>query len=99
MTHLWRCRLFVFLLSSLVVPFVSAQHSFENTAIVRTVDLGGALVHVTTTYAVRSEKDGSQKYILALSEKEEENTHFMEAKVKGQSEVLSVERTGYDAER
>lgn len=99
MTHLWRCRLFIFLLSSLAVSLTSAQHSFENTAIVRTVELGGALVHVTTTYAVRAENDGSQKYTIALSEREEEKTHFMEAKIKGQFAVLPIERTGYNAER
>lgn len=56
-------------------------------------------MHVTTTYAVRSDKDGSQQYKIALSEREQEKTHFIEAKVKGQFEVLPVESVGYDAER
>lgn len=99
MLQFWRCRLFIFLLSSLAATLTLAEHSFENTAIVRTVELGGALVHVTTTYAVRAEEDGSKQYLIALSEHEQEKTNFLEVKIKGQSAVLPVESHGYSPER
>jgi oligosaccharyltransferase complex subunit alpha (ribophorin I) len=70
----------------------AASHSFENTAIVRTVDLGGSLVHVTTTYAVRALDNSAKQYIVSLGEKEAESTSWFEAKLKGQSEPLSVTR-------
>ncbi|KAL1944192.1 hypothetical protein VTO73DRAFT_3377 [Trametes versicolor] len=84
------------ILSALVLPLcVSAANSFENTAIVRTVELGGALVHVTTTYAVKALEDGSSIYTLALGEQEHAHTSWLEAKLKGQSEVLPLEDFGY----
>ncbi|KAI0268194.1 oligosaccharyl transferase alpha subunit [Gloeopeniophorella convolvens] len=67
-----------------------ASRSFENTAIVRTVDLGGSLVHVTTTYAVRSLDNGSKQYVVTLGEKEAQTTSWIEAKLKGQNEPLTV---------
>ncbi|KAI0053636.1 oligosaccharyl transferase alpha subunit [Auriscalpium vulgare] len=79
------------LLGILLPSLVSAAHSFENTAIVRTVELGGALVHVTTTYAIRALESGSQKYTVTLGEKEGQLTSFLEAKLKGKSDPLNVE--------
>lgn len=88
------------ILSALVLPLcVSAANSFENTAIVRTVELGGALVHVTTTYAVKALEDGSSIYTLALGEQEHAHTSWLEAKLKGQSEVLPLEDFGYHPDR
>lgn len=87
----WRTPLlflFAFLCQSLVC--VLAEHSFENAAIVRTVDLGGSLVHVTTTYAIKALENGAQKYAIALGEKEAALTSYIEAKIKGQSELLEV---------
>ncbi|KAI9447969.1 oligosaccharyl transferase alpha subunit [Lactarius indigo] len=84
-------RLPVLALASLSWSFVSAaSHSFENTAIVRTVDLGGSLVHVTTTYAIRALDNGAQQYLVTLGEKEAQSTSWFEAKLKGQSEPLTV---------
>ncbi|OJT10161.1 Dolichyl-diphosphooligosaccharide--protein glycosyltransferase subunit 1 [Trametes pubescens] len=84
------------ILSALVLPLcASAANSFENTAIVRTVELGGALVHVTTTYAVKALEDGSSVYTLALGEQEHAHTSWLEAKLKGQAEVLPLEDFGY----
>ncbi|OCH92878.1 oligosaccharyl transferase alpha subunit [Obba rivulosa] len=91
----WRCCLSLFLLGVLGPGVVSAGHSFENTAIVRTVELGGSLVHVTTTYAVKALEDGSRLYTLALADSEHEKTSWLEAKIKGEAAVLSLEEFGY----
>lgn len=95
MARRWRtCLSFLFL--SLTAPaLVSAEHSFENTAIVRTVELGGSLVHLTTTYAVRALEDGSSIYTIALSEKEQQKTSWIQAKIKGQAVALELEHFGF----
>ncbi|KAI0327775.1 oligosaccharyl transferase alpha subunit [Cubamyces sp. BRFM 1775] len=94
----WRAPL-SFLISVFVLPLcTSAANSFENTAIVRTVELGGALVHVTTTYAVKALEDGSSVYTLALGEQEHAHTSWLEAKLKGQSALLPLEDFGYHPE-
>ncbi|KAI0650316.1 oligosaccharyl transferase alpha subunit [Trametes meyenii] len=91
----WRAPL-SFLFSVFVLPLcTSAANSFENTAIVRTVELGGALVHVTTTYAVKALEDGSSVYTIALGEQEHAHTSWLEAKLKGQSALLPLEDFGY----
>ena len=86
----WRSGLPLFLLVSLS-PLIAAGHSFENTAIVRTVKLGGSIVHVTTTYAVKALEDGSSVYTIALGNKEHEAASWLVAKVRGQSEPLPLE--------
>jgi len=68
----------------------AAAHSFENTAIVRTVDLGGSLVHVTTTYAIRALDSGAKQYVVSLGEGEAQSVNWFEAKLKGQSVPLKV---------
>ena len=84
-------RLPALALASLSWSFVSAvSHSFENTAIVRTIDLGGSLVHVTTTYAIRALDNGAQQYLVTLGEKEALSTSWFEAKLKGQNDPLTV---------
>ena len=93
MAKTWRAP-FSFAVLSLLVNLVSAEHSFENTAIVRTVDLGGSLVHVTTTYAVRALEDDSSIYTIALGEDEARKTSWIQAKVKGQSAPLELEHFG-----
>lgn len=94
MARLWQSRVSLLLLGLLVSPLVSAEHSFENTAIVRTVELGGSLVHVTTTYAVRALDDGSSIYTIALGEDEHKKTSWIQAKMKGESEPLHLEHFG-----
>jgi oligosaccharyltransferase complex subunit alpha (ribophorin I) len=85
-------RLPVLALATLSSTLVSAlPHSFENTAIVRTVDLGGSLVYVATTYAIRALEDGAKQYVVSLGEKEAQTVSWFEAKLKGaQSEPLKV---------
>jgi hypothetical protein len=75
-----------------------ATQPFENTAIVRTVDLGGSLIHITTTYAIRALAT-ADVYTVALAPEERQKTSWIEAKVKGQPNALSLEDVGYDADR
>ena len=91
----WRRPIPLLLLSLLCSSFSSA-HSFENTAIVRTIDLGGSLVHVTTTYAVKALENDATVYTLALAEREHERTSWLEAKIKGQQDILPMESAGFD---
>lgn len=73
-----------------------ALASFENTAIVRTVELGGALVHITTTYAVRALAPDAGTYTFSLSEEDAQRTSFVEARVKGQKAPLALEKYGFN---
>jgi len=83
----------VSLLSFTFLAAVKAD-SFENTAIVRTVELGGALVHVTTTFAVKALEAGAGVYTVALSDAEKQKTSWLEAKVKGQAKPLAIAERG-----
>ncbi|KAI0921757.1 hypothetical protein AcV5_000735 [Taiwanofungus camphoratus] len=98
MAQLWSCCLRFVVLGLLFSSLVLADHSFENTAIVRTVELGGSLVHVTTTYAVKALDNGAQVYTIALGEREHKRTSWLEAKLKGQATLLPLEDAGYDSE-
>lgn len=98
MSPRWRALPF-FLVGFLTSSLTCASQSFENTAIVRTVELGGSLVHVTTTYAVKALEDGSNLYTVALGENERKRTSWIEAKIKGQSQLLGLEDLGYDQKR
>jgi hypothetical protein len=77
---------------ALVLPAVALQrgHRFENTAIVRAVDLGGSLVHVTTTYAIKALTDGSDIYTIALTPEEKAKTSWIQVKAKGQQQALDI---------
>lgn len=94
----WR-RPLPLLLLGLLCPSLTSAHSFENTAVVRTIDLGGSLVHVTTTYAVKALENDATVYTLALAEREHERTSWLEAKIKGQQEILHMESAGFDSEK
>ncbi|KAK0190947.1 Ribophorin I [Armillaria mellea] len=83
------------LLGLLFSALPAAGHSFENTAIVRTVDLGGSLVYVTTTFAARALEQDASIYTIALGNEEEEKTSWLDIKVKGQQESLTAS-TSYD---
>lgn len=95
----------VLLLLSLLctlLPSLATVHNdnkFENTAVVRTVELGGSLVHVRTTYAVRALQSGAKAYTIALGEREASRTHFMEVRVKGQKELPTLESVGLQPEQ
>lgn len=90
-----------FLLLSLllsVVTYVLGDHSFENEAIVRTVEVGGAVVRTKTTYAVKALDSASSIYVFALSAYQHEKLAGMEAKIKG-GEKLALQNYGFNAGR
>ncbi len=70
------------------------SYSFENTAIVRQVELAGSLVQVVTTYAVKALEKDAKAYTIALSSNDKEKTSWLEAKVKGQQQALPVRDHG-----
>lgn len=83
------------LLSLAITSTTGVEHhpaSFENTAIVRSIDLGGSTSQVTTTYQVRSLQDGSNEYYFTLSDNDAARTSWMEAKVKGSSAPLVLKQ-------
>lgn len=82
------------LVSSLLPSFSLAGTAFENTALVRTIELGGSLVHVSTTYAVKALEPGQTVYHIALGKDEREKTSWIEAKVKGQVRPLDIADLG-----
>ncbi|CAK5262716.1 unnamed protein product [Mycena citricolor] len=83
------------IVSASVTP--ARADSFENTAVVRTIELGGSLVQVVTTYAVKSLEAGSQVYTIAFDDSEMEKTSWLEARIKGQTNPLPVTSRGVDA--
>ena len=76
-----------------------ASDAFENSAIVRVVELGAALAHVRTTYSIKSLDGESSTYAFAVGEKEHEKTSFIEVKVKGKPRPLQLAPATYDPER
>ncbi|KAK7470656.1 dolichyl-diphosphooligosaccharide--protein glycosyltransferase subunit 1 [Stygiomarasmius scandens] len=89
MLQCWRA-LAIPLLVSIASAFAASSQSFENSAIVRTVDLGGSLVHVTTTFAARALEPNANAYTITLTEEEIHRTSWLEVKVKGQQQPLTV---------
>jgi dolichyl-diphosphooligosaccharide---protein glycosyltransferase subunit 1 (ribophorin I) len=84
----------------LISPITAALQvplSFENTAVVRTIELGGSAVHVTTTYTTRSLGKENNVYYFVVPKKEDEKTSWVDVKIKGQSSTLLVEKHGIDA--
>ena len=76
---------------------LASSQSFENTAIVRTVELGGSVVHVTTTYAIKALEDGLKTYTVTLGRDEKARTSWLQAMVKGQKTVLAVKERPFDS--
>lgn len=60
----------------------------------RTIELAGSLVHVSTTYAVKALEPGQTAYHIALGKDEREKTSWIEAKVKGQTWPLELVHLG-----
>ncbi|KAG8830547.1 dolichyl-diphosphooligosaccharide--protein glycosyltransferase subunit 1 [Serendipita sp. 399] len=76
----------------------SLTRSFENTNVQRTIELGGSLTHVTTTFAIKAlGTTGSNVYTFALSEIDQERTSLFEVKLKGGTQELKVKKLGFDA--
>jgi hypothetical protein len=68
--------------------------SFVNTAIARTVELGGATTHVTTQYNVKATEDGNGEYRLALAGKGDEEPAWWEVMVGGKAVDVGLVSAG-----
>lgn len=90
---------FALICSVYAVSVYASPGAFENTAIVRSAELGGSIVHVTTTYAVKSLGDGQSTYRIAFGADEKAKTSWMEGKVKGQKELLNLKEHPFDSNR
>lgn len=90
----------LFLLSLLftLLSYVVAENSFENTAIVRTIELSGSLVHVRTTFAAKALETGAMIYAFALGKDEAEKTSFLEARLRGNTQPLELQDFGYNSQ-
>ncbi|KAG8777234.1 dolichyl-diphosphooligosaccharide--protein glycosyltransferase subunit 1 [Serendipita sp. 407] len=74
------------------------NRSFENTNVQRTIELGGSLTHVTTTFAIKAlDTTGPNVYTFALSKLDQDKTSLFEVKLKGNTEELKVKKLGFDA--
>ncbi len=95
-TKSWWTLLLIFFVP---VHAVFSFSSFENTVIIRTAELGGSVVHVTTSYTIRALEDGQQVYTAVLGRDHKAKTSWIEAKVKGQKEPLELKEHVSDAEK
>lgn len=98
MSERWRTLPFL-LLSLLASSLAAPSQSFENTAIVRTVELGGSVVHVTTTYAIKALEAGAKVYTVALGAEEKTKTSWLEVRVKGQQQQLGYKERAFDTDK
>ena len=89
-----------FLLLGLVAQSIALPSpSFENMAIVRTVELGGSIVHVTTTYAIKAIEPNARTYTVALNAADKKTISWLEAKIKGHEDPLSVREHSLDVNK
>lgn len=95
MPNRWRSLPLLLLVNS---AFASSQ-SFENSAIVRSIELGGAAVHVTTTYAIKPLEAGLKSYSIALGREEKKKTGWLEVKSKGEVNALQITERPFDASK
>jgi oligosaccharyltransferase complex subunit alpha (ribophorin I) len=91
--QLWSAVLLGF---TLCTPVFSGSPSFENTAVVRTIELDGALTHVTTRYSVRALADEVKEYTFALGKEDGDLTTWAEARLKGDEDTLPLKENGLD---
>lgn len=56
----------------------------------RTAELGGSIVHVTTTYAIKSLANGQDMYTVSFPRRERDASSFLEVRVKGQKDPLEI---------
>ena len=99
MVHIrWRASPFLFL-GLVAQSIASSSQSFENTAIVRTVELGGSIVHVTTTYAIKAIEPNARIYTVALNPADKKTISWLEAKIKGHEGPLAVREHPFDVNK
>jgi oligosaccharyltransferase complex subunit alpha (ribophorin I) len=76
--------------------------TFENVNVQRTIQLGGALTHVTTIYTVRALGElGPNVYTFALSELDAGRISLFDVKLKGaaNTDPLQVTNHGFNPKR
>lgn len=71
--------------------------TFENSAVLRTVELGGSTTVVTTSFTTRSLASGNSLYYIALPRDEDDRTTWLDVKVKGKATVLPIQKHGLEA--
>ena len=86
-----------FALLCVSIASVIADNTFENTAIVRTVELGASNIHVRRTFVAKALETGSVIYAFALGRDEAEKTSFFEARLKNEGEPLELQHFGLNA--
>lgn len=79
------------------VSAINVPPSFENTAIIKNIELGGSFVHVTTTYTARSLSKNNGIYYLSIPRHQDSKTSWLEAKLKGSSIPLTIDKHGIEA--
>lgn len=87
------------LILSVFIHTAFSLPSFENTVILRTIELGGSVVHVTTSYTIRALEDEQKVFTVVLGRDEKAKTSWVEAKVKGQKEPLELKEHLPEAEK
>jgi hypothetical protein len=64
---------------------------FENSEVIRTIELGGSTSYVSTAIVASALEDNVSKYTVTLSEEEYSVTSWFQARLKGASEELPVQ--------
>lgn len=74
---------------------LSVPRTFENTNVVRSVELGGSLTLTSTVYQLRALEDGASEYTVTLSKAEGDRTSWFVPKLK---DVELDVASGFDAQ-
>ena len=88
-----------FSLLLLVNTVFGSSLPFENGNIVRTIELGGSVVHVTTGYSITPLQNGLKSYTIALGHEEREKTSWLEVRLKGEKAALTVKELPFNSDR
>ena len=88
-----------FSLLLLVNTVFGSSLPFENGNIVRTIELGGSVVHVTTGYSITPLQNGLKSYAIALGREEKEKTSWLEVRLKGEKTALTVKELPFDSDK
>jgi oligosaccharyltransferase complex subunit alpha (ribophorin I) len=84
-----------YLLASAAAVTAAPAQNFVNTAIARTVELGGSITQITTQYNVKSLEDGPGEYHLALAGEDDAIPAWWEVLVGGEA-VKTLDHAEYE---
>lgn len=86
--------------AALAAAASSSIRTFENTNVQRTIELGGSLTHVTTTFTLKALGAlGPNVYTLAMSELDHSRTSIFDVKLKGSTDELKLDEFGFNPKR